>query len=273
MLEIKMRLSACLASGICRLNTRQFAALQQTAFNTSSAVCAELRFIALALIALAAPTLAAEPIIGRPSVTDGDTLVIRDIRIRLHGVDAPESAQTCEDAVGKTYRCGQRAALALAEKIGQANVACEPRDKDQYGRTVAVCRLGSEDLNAWLVAQGYAAAYRRYGTDYVPQEDMARTAKRGLWAGVFEPPSDWRRGRRRAGHEERPEKVPPAPSAPVEQAACTIKGNISRKGEKIYHLAGSRDYERTQITEASGERMFCSEEEAKAAGWRPANSR
>lgn len=105
------------------------------------------RVTALALIVLAGPALAAEPIVGRPSVTDGDTLVIQGTKIRLHGIDAPESAQTCQDGARKPYRCGQKAALALADKIGQGTVSCEPRDTDRYGRTVAVCRLGSEDLN------------------------------------------------------------------------------------------------------------------------------
>lgn len=75
------------------------------------------RSIAVTLIA-AGSASAAEPIIGRPSVTDGDKLVIRDTRIRLHGIDAPESAQTCQDMAGKDYRCGQAAALALADHIG-----------------------------------------------------------------------------------------------------------------------------------------------------------
>ncbi|WP_244475097.1 thermonuclease family protein [Methylobacterium sp. Leaf99] len=75
-------------------------------------------------------------------------------------MDAPESAQTCQDAAGKDYRCGQAAALALSDRIGEAPIACEPRDTDRYGRTVAVCRKGSEDLNAWMVAQGHSIACR-----------------------------------------------------------------------------------------------------------------
>ncbi len=225
------------------------------------------RLFALSLYV--APAYAAEPITGRPSVTDGDTLVIRDIRIRLHGIDAPESAQTCQDKAGKDYRCGQAAALALADYIGEATVTCEPRDTDRYGRTVAVCRKGHEDLNAWMVRQGHAVAYRRYAEDYAAVEGEAKAAKRGIWAGVFEMPSDWRRAKREAGDEERPEIRLPKASAPVENADCQIKGNISAKGEKIYHLPGSSSYAKTRINETSGERMFCSEDEAKAAGWRP----
>ena len=219
-----------------------------------------------AVLCLAAPAFAAEPITGRPSVTDGDTLVIRDTRIRLHGIDAPESAQTCQDSAGKDYRCGQAAALALADRIGQAAVTCEPRDTDRYGRTVAVCRKGREDLNAWMVRQGHAVAYRRYAEDYVAAEGEAKAAKRGIWAGTFQEPQDWRRERREGGAETRPEPAVPATTA---AGGCQIKGNISAKGEKIYHLPGSSSYAKTRIDEASGERMFCSEDEAKAAGWRP----
>ena len=98
-----------------------------------------MRHTLLALLLLSGPALAAEPIIGRASVTDGDTVVIHGTRIRLCGIDAPESAQLCQDAAGKNYRCGQQAALALVNRIGEAPISCEPRDTDRYGRTVAVC--------------------------------------------------------------------------------------------------------------------------------------
>jgi endonuclease YncB( thermonuclease family) len=226
----------------------------------------------IATLLLAAPAHAAEPITGRASVTDGDTVVIHGTRIRLYGIDAPESAQACQDAAGKNYRCGQKAALALADRIGEAPIACEPRDTDRYGRTVAVCRKGTEDLNAWMVQQGYAIAYQRYSRDYVQAETTARALKRGLWAGTFDPPSDWRRSKRANGVETRPEmqKPPEPPAAAAPQTGCAIKGNISRKGAKIYHVPGSRDYDSTVITESTGERMFCSEAEAEKAGWRAA---
>jgi endonuclease YncB( thermonuclease family) len=230
-----------------------------------------MRHVLVVLMLLNGPALAAEPIVGRATVTDGDTVVIHGTRIRLFGIDAPESAQLCQDATGKDHRCGQRAALALADRIGETPISCEPRDTDRYGRTVAVCRKGAEDLNAWLVQQGYATAYQRYTRDYVPAEATARAAKRGLWAGTFDPPQDWRRAKRASGIETRPEMEKPSAVAPAPaQAACTIKGNISRKGDKIYHLPGTRDYDRTVISTSSGERMFCSEDEAKAAGWRAA---
>ncbi len=216
---------------------------------------------------LALPAVAADPIAGRPSITDGDTLVIRDIRIRLHGIDAPESAQTCQDAAGKDYRCGQAAALALADHIGTSNVTCEPRDTDRYGRTVAVCRKGHEDLNAWMVRQGHAIAYRRYSQDYVAAEGEAKAAKRGIWAGTFQEPQDWRRDHARAGPRLRPEMAPTPPSSSTASAARS-RATSRPRARKSTTCPGRPPTAKTRINEADGERMFCSEDEAKAAGWR-----
>ena len=129
---------------------------------------------------------------GVASVIDGDTLEIHGERIRLFGIDACESRQVCEDASGQPYRCGQQAALALADHIGSRTVRCEGKTRDRYGRLVAICYLGDEDLDAWMVLQGLALAFRKYSTLYVPEEDGARLAKRGLWAGRFETPWEWR---------------------------------------------------------------------------------
>lgn len=137
----------------------------------------------------------AEGVVGRASVTDGDTLRINGERIRLHGIDAPEIAQTCE-AGGKAWRCGQLASLALADKIGRLLVRCETFQRDRYGRAIAICRRGHIDLNRWMVQNGWALAYRRYSTDYVAAENEARDAGSGLWRGRFVPPWDWRRGGR-----------------------------------------------------------------------------
>jgi endonuclease YncB( thermonuclease family) len=196
-------------------------------------------------------------IIGIASVIDGDTLEIRGQRIRLHGIDAPESGQFCEKD-GKQYRCGQQAALALSDKIGRATIRCERRDIDRYKRIVAVCRLGDVDLNAWMVREGWAISYRQYSRDYIDDESAARTAKAGIWAGRFIEPSRWRRGDRLAAEK----------AGDPAAGSCQIKGNISRKGERIYHVPGGRYYGPTRIDESKGERWFCSEDEARRAGWR-----
>ena len=236
--------------------------------------------LAFAALLLSLAPAAAGAVVGRASVVDGDTLDIRGTRIRLHAVDAPESAQTCRDASGRTWRCGQQAALALADHIGGATVSCEQKDVDRYQRIVAVCSAGGEDLNAWLVHEGHALAYRQYGTDYVGEEDDARRARRGVWSGAFTPPWDWRKAQREAnvaregGAGAASEGVrPQADAAPEKSAArekrdCRIKGNIGARGERIFHEPGSRAYAGTRIDEGAGERWFCSATEAIAAGWR-----
>ncbi len=214
-----------------------------------------------------APTAKPAPstgtIVGRASVIDGDTIEIDGRRIRLHGIDAPESGQSCRDGTEREYQCGRRAALALSDKVGQQAVSCQQRDVDRYGRIVAVCRASNEDLNGWLVSRGWAMAYRRYGSDYIEAEDEARAAKRGIWAGRFTTPEEWRHGKKGEIAKEQPSSADRA-------ATCAIKGNISRSGERIYHGPGGKWYERTKINPSNGERWFCSEAAAKAAGWRRA---
>ena len=134
--------------------------------------------------------------VGVASVIDGDTLDIHGKRIRLYAIDSPESEQTCVRRNGSHWRCGQRAALALADKIGRGTVTCLGRDRDRYGRIVAVCQLDGEDLNGWMVSNGWAVAYRRYGKDYVPQEDTAHSEHLGIWEGTFDMPWNWRHRRR-----------------------------------------------------------------------------
>ena len=155
-------------------------------------------FLALAALLVAGPAHA--ELTGRASVIDADTLEIQGQRIRLQGVDAPEKTQTCEAADGKPYRCGQKAALALDDWIAGRPVTCtEAANRDRYGRLIAFCKVGGVDLNGWLVEQGHAVAYRRYSMAYAAAEDRARAAKRGIWAGNFQMPWDYRAEKRKKG--------------------------------------------------------------------------
>jgi endonuclease YncB( thermonuclease family) len=154
-------------------------------------------FLSLA-ISLAAVPAAAESLSGVADVIDGDTIAIRgnSSRIRLYGIDAPEGKQTCENADGKRYLCGSRAADALASLIGRnGRVTCREMDRDRYGRIVAVCEANGRDINGELVRQGWAIEYRKYSDGrYVDEEAEARRAKRGLWSGTFVEPWEWRKG-------------------------------------------------------------------------------
>ena len=144
----------------------------------------------------ARPQTASDQIIGVASVVDGDTIEIHGTRIRLRGIDAPESRQMCQDATGKDYRCGQRAALSLSDFIGRKTVSCTQKDKDRYGRIAAVCYTGGVDINGWMVRNGYALAYRQYGgAAYAADEAAAQSARAGIWQGSFDKPWDWRKNK------------------------------------------------------------------------------
>ena len=214
--------------------------------------------IALSVVVLSWPAHA--DVSGPAVVIDGDTIEVGGIRIRLYGIDAPESGQTCVVG-GKSWQCGRRATRALSDRIANGTVACEERDWD--GRTVAVCRLGGRDLNAWMVSEGWALAYRRYSMDYVAQEASAKASRRGLWRGDFVAPWDWR-----ADKSPRPVRRDSGSVTGRNTGECRIKGNISRRGARIYHVPGGHYYERTLINTSKGERWFCSEAEARSAGWR-----
>lgn len=153
-------------------------------------------FALLLVFSAIGPAFPQQDIAGVASVIDGDTIEIHGQRIRLFGIDAPEGGQLCVRPNGERWRCGQRASFALADRIGHAPVRCEPRDIDRYRRIVAVCFKGTEDLDRWMVANGWAVAYRRYSPDYIPDEDAARQIRLNIWSGDFEMPWDWRAQRR-----------------------------------------------------------------------------
>jgi endonuclease YncB( thermonuclease family) len=202
-------------------------------------------------------------ITGHASVVDGDTLDVGPIRIRLNGIDAPEVGQTCGRADGREWDCASAAANRLEALIGDGRVDCIALEQDPYGRVVATCRSGSgDDIGEQLVTEGFAWAFVRYSKVYVGAERAAREAHLGIWQGQAESPWDYREDRwaRAAAKSPRP--------------GCPIKGNISiGSGERIYHTPWSASYDRTDIDESKGERWFCDEAEAIAAGWRPARSR
>lgn len=157
---------------------------------------------ALLLLAAMAATLwlaQPEPVEAVPlvQVIDGDSLSVRQdgaLRtIRLSGLDAVEYRQRCTRADGSGWACGQEARTALAKLAGHGPLVCTFAAKDKYGRTLATCRTRPEpdgvDLAGEMVRLGWAVA-----TDdaLLPEEGEAQMARRGIWAGEFARPADWR---------------------------------------------------------------------------------
>ena len=196
------------------------------------------------------------PISGDVRVVDGDTIVLGGVRIRLEGIDAPETSQTCTTQAGQVWACGRAATAILAKIIGGQPVTCNERGLDKYRRVLAVCYAGGIDINAQMVRLGYAWAFVRYSKAYVADEAEARTSKQGIWSGEAMPAWDYRAGRWQSAE-------PAAPNG------CAIKGNVTANG-RIYHLPWSPWYGKVKMDGDRGKRWFCSEAEALAAGWRPA---
>jgi endonuclease YncB( thermonuclease family) len=194
-------------------------------------------------------------ITGIARVVDGDSLVIDQARLRLHGIDAPEKNQQCFRKP-KAWPCGKDATSALVEIVKGAELNCAVLDRDRYKRLIVRCFVDKIDLGERLVRSGLAIAYTQYSEDYVEAETFARKRRAGIWSGDFVEPRLWRRGKRMSSDQK-----------PV-SGSCMIKGNISSSGEKIYHPPQGTYYSRTKVDPSKGERMFCSEEEAVAAGWR-----
>jgi endonuclease YncB( thermonuclease family) len=236
------------------------------------------KFAAILLVGfLTSAAQAADVISGIPRVVDGDTIVVGSTTIRLESIDAPESDQVCLDAKLNRWTCGIEARDRLVAHIGNRPLDCAPSGSDVYGRTLAVCAVAGEDLNAWMVRQGWALAFIRYSKVYVPDEEGARASKLGLWSGAFIAPWDWRHrnsqtivlGATAVPITARSELLTPESAAQAPSPDCIIKGNVNRMGERIYFRPGQLDYARVDMTNP-GKRWFCTEDEAKAAGWRPA---
>lgn len=238
-----------------------------------------MKTITIAIVVCLVSLLAqAADLVGVPRVVDGDTLAISSTKVRLEGIDAPETDQICLNANGMHWACGIDARDELAVHVGGREIRCSSSGVDAYKRTLATCYLGDEDLNAWMVQQGWALAYVQYSSAYRRVEEDARTNQRGLWRGAFIAPWDWR-------HRNNKTVILGAYSVPIyaqkmllnrsategaPSPECTIKGNVTRSGERIYHMPDQRFYARIRIDRGSGKRWFCTPDEAEAAGWRRA---
>jgi len=138
---------------------------------------------------------------GKPStnlattlhIHDGDTIRLDGIKYRLEGIDAPELEQTCKNANGAKYDCGIDSRNALRSLANNKQVTCNSSGQDKYKRELGTCFVDDININAWMVENGYAVAFRKYSEEYVDEEDTARTLKKGIWQGSFITPDDYRK--------------------------------------------------------------------------------
>jgi endonuclease YncB( thermonuclease family) len=210
-----------------------------------------------------APFTASEPpVVGRAFALDGDTLRIGRQIVRLEGIEAPDRDQICERAGRRRWRCGEVARSALSRLTSGREVRCAPSGKDDDGAVRATCTAGKSDIAAALVESGRVLAESGLMPRYRSEQTKAQEAKTGLWSGGATPerPGEWRTRLWNEARAKAPE-------------GCPIKGKVAgRRGNavKTYHLPWSPIYPRLRVFSARGEHWFCSEADARAAGFAPA---
>lgn len=191
---------------------------------------------------------------GRGTAVTGDTLRIGSTIVRLNGIEAPEPDQMCADAAGRDWSCGRTARQALAGILRTGRVTCEVSDSSE-GYSSGDCEIDDRDIAAELVRGGHVFAATGLFASYRGLEDEARASKAGLWVGQAMRPSDYRAQKWEEAKREAPD-------------GCPIKGNV-RGGRRFYVVPWARGYERVRVSASRGERWFCSEAEARAAGFKP----
>lgn len=130
---------------------------------------------------------------GRPRVLSGDTLMIGRETVRLHGIDAPEEDQYCENEYGRPFECGIQALDALSALIDRRSVTCVGNERDGEGRLLAVCYAGDMNLNSRMVRTGWAVARADEQPDFATLERLARGERAGIWSLKFVDPAEWRK--------------------------------------------------------------------------------
>ena len=140
--------------------------------------------ITLSLVLYSSASFSEKIIEGKPIIIDGDTIHIGKNKIRLHGIDAPETNQKCT-LDEETWNCGIQSTLALKNFILDKEVYCEIIDIDQYKRFVGICFVDNKNMNKYMVRNGWAIAYRYYSTLFVEDEEIAQKQKSGIWQDTF----------------------------------------------------------------------------------------
>jgi len=228
-------------------------------------------------LALLLPQIAmAADVTGVAKIREADTIHIGNSRIRLSGIDAPSVDQLCLNYKGDRWTCGVAARDELVKYTDGKTWTCHLSQTDRRGRSLARCEVDGEDIQRWLVRNGWALAYVRFTRDYEADEAAAREAKVGMWQGAFIAPWDWRvrnkkttiLGAAKVPDNARAILLASASGDVAPSPDCTIKGNVNSSGECIYHRPGGRWYAQIKMRIAKGTRWFCSVEEAEAAGCR-----
>ena len=135
---------------------------------------------------------------GPARVIDAGTIEVGGGRHRFYGIDAVEIDRVCRHRDGTQWPCGREAAAALAELLRGRTVNCDIWQgtvRDAHDRFVSVCYAGSDNLSTWVANEGWALADRDANRlyNYTTKEGMVKFLRRGVWAGPFDPPKEWRR--------------------------------------------------------------------------------
>ena len=196
----------------------------------------------------------ADGLTGRATAVVGDVLRIAGTLVRLKGIEVPESQQSCLKANGRRWSCGTAALDGLKGLLRGKTVTCETSGADEQGRPLATCATPEFDVAAEMVRRGHAFAGTGFFGSFSSEEDAAKTQKIGLWQGEAERPGEWRQRRWEEAKKSSPD-------------GCPIKGYVRTAG-RMYAMPWSQDYAQGKLRTVKGERWFCSEDDARAAGFK-----
>jgi endonuclease YncB( thermonuclease family) len=196
----------------------------------------------------------AADIAGRGSAISGDTLRIGTTNVRLNGIEAPLSTQVCNDSAGRPWNCGASARQALSRSLRAGRVSCDLSGSDEP--RAGACSVDGRDLAAELVRGGHVFAASGLFAPYGSEEREAKASKSGIWSGENVRPSEYRDQKWQQAKAVAPD-------------GCPIKGSV-RGGRRLYVQPWDSGYERVRVVQSRGERWFCSQAEAEAAGFKAA---
>jgi endonuclease YncB( thermonuclease family) len=194
---------------------------------------------------------------GRATAVSGELLRVDGTLVRLSGVEAPEAKQPCYKSSGRRWSCGQSARSALEKALRGRSVSCTPSGHSDDGAMLASCRINGADVAEGLVRGGHVFATSGFLASYRTAEADAQAAGAGLWQGETIRPKEWRDQIWQEAKRAAPE-------------GCPIKGYV-RASDRTYAMPWTHGYEGAKVRTVRGDRWFCTEEEARAAGFKSAN--